>query len=263
MMKWVKDHWPIALGLCLTIVWIAFVFWFLTTFNHWSEIFDLKPNTFGDFAAGVSAPLAFLWLVIAVVLQGRELKLQRAELTLNREVLQLQIEELKSTSEQMRNQTRLLGDEALARKLTEEFDLWRPKIVAQLYAMAEPDRGNNRAVQTNIGMTNLKVAPIHPVASDEMDQNLSGNLKRAIEDMKAVNSYSRENAPSKLVESIPRATLDNLNSLIDGLASLIQEAGAGNNNRIESFISDNFLREFLAAAREHSDLLKFLDASPT
>lgn len=255
-MRWAKDHWPIALGLCLTIVWIAFVFWFLTTYNHWSEIFDLKPNTFGDFAAGVSAPLAFLWLVIAVVLQGRELKLQRAELTLNREVLQLQIEELKSTSEQMRNQTRLLGDEALARKHTEEFDLWRPKIVAQLYAMAEPDRGNSQAVQTSNETIYFRVAPFHPVASDEMDQNLSGNLKRAINDLKAVNRSFRKNAPATLLKPIPPGTLDEINRLVDGLASLVQETGTVTNNRIEGFISDNCLREFLEAAREHCHLLK-------
>ena len=262
-MRWFKDHWPIAFGVSLTLIWIAFAFWFLAAFNHWSDIFELKPNTFGDFAAGVSAPLAFLWLVIAVVLQGRELKLQRAELALNRDVLKLQIEELKSTSEQLRSQTKLLGEEALARKHSEEFEQWRGRIIAQLYSLAEPDKGNVQWVRTPKSQTSFRVAPIHPVASDEMEQNLSGNLKRAINDLKAFNGRISKNGPCKLTELIPLVTLNNTIASIDGLELLLREAREGRNNQIENFIKDNLLREFLAAANEHANLLKSLNAAST
>ena len=40
----------------------------------------LKLNEFGDFLAGTFAPLAFLWLVLAVILQSAELKEQRLAL---------------------------------------------------------------------------------------------------------------------------------------------------------------------------------------
>ena len=42
-------------------------------------IFDLSLNEFGDFLAGICAPLAFLWLVIAVFVQRDELHAQLAE----------------------------------------------------------------------------------------------------------------------------------------------------------------------------------------
>lgn len=44
-----------------------------------------KLNEWGDFAAGAFAPLAFLWLVVAVVLQSSELREQREELRLTRQ----------------------------------------------------------------------------------------------------------------------------------------------------------------------------------
>lgn len=44
----------------------------------------LEPNHWGDVAAGIAAPVAFLWLVLTYLQQGEELKLQRKELSLQR-----------------------------------------------------------------------------------------------------------------------------------------------------------------------------------
>ncbi len=52
----------------------------------------LRLGEFGDFFAGVFAPLAFLWFVIAVLMQ-------REELRQNSEALRLQAAELKSVVE--------------------------------------------------------------------------------------------------------------------------------------------------------------------
>jgi hypothetical protein len=54
------------------------------------ELILLKLNEIGDFAAGVFGPLAFLWLVLGYIQQGRELKLSS-------EALRMQAEELKSS----------------------------------------------------------------------------------------------------------------------------------------------------------------------
>jgi hypothetical protein len=55
----------------------------------------LKPNEWGDFFAGVFAPVAFLWLVLGYLQQGEELRLSTA-------ALRLQAEELKNSVEQQR-----------------------------------------------------------------------------------------------------------------------------------------------------------------
>lgn len=46
-------------------------------------------NELGDFLAGAFAPVAFLWLIVAVYIQSRELAAQRAELSLTREEMEV------------------------------------------------------------------------------------------------------------------------------------------------------------------------------
>jgi hypothetical protein len=59
------------------------------------ELISLKLNEVGDFAAGAFGPVAFLWLVLGYIQQGRELKLSS-------EALRMQAEELKSSVAQQR-----------------------------------------------------------------------------------------------------------------------------------------------------------------
>ncbi|PNA03567.1 MULTISPECIES: hypothetical protein [unclassified Pseudomonas] len=59
------------------------------------ELIALKLNEIGDLAAGVFGPVAFLWLVLGYIQQGRELKLSSA-------ALQLQAQELKNSVEQQK-----------------------------------------------------------------------------------------------------------------------------------------------------------------
>jgi hypothetical protein len=59
------------------------------------ELQELKLNELGDFLAGVFGPIAFLWLVLGFLQQGRELKLSS-------DALQLQAEELRNSVEQQK-----------------------------------------------------------------------------------------------------------------------------------------------------------------
>lgn len=58
-----------------------------------NDFVSLKLNELGDFLAGAFGPVAFLWLVLGFLQQGRELKLST-------DALQLQAEELKNSVEQ-------------------------------------------------------------------------------------------------------------------------------------------------------------------
>ncbi|MGB0126610.1 MAG: hypothetical protein WBP72_03150 [Rhodocyclaceae bacterium] len=80
-------------GLVATIIWIAT----MALLFRWSgtEASHLRPNEWGDFFAGIFAPLAFLWLVLGYLQQGEELRLST-------EALRLQAEELKNSVEQQR-----------------------------------------------------------------------------------------------------------------------------------------------------------------
>ncbi|MGR9271824.1 hypothetical protein [Rhizobium leguminosarum] len=50
------------------LIGAAIIAWQFHCGNH----APIKINEWGDFAAGVSAPLAFVWLVVAVLLQSTE-----------------------------------------------------------------------------------------------------------------------------------------------------------------------------------------------
>ena len=50
------------------------------TVGNWPNLLDMRANEFGDFLAGVFSPIAFLWLVLGFLQQGRELSLQIKEL---------------------------------------------------------------------------------------------------------------------------------------------------------------------------------------
>ena len=95
---------PIWIGICGTLAW-AIIIALLLTLNV-NPLLSLRPNELGDFLAGAVAPLAFLWLVVTVFQQHRELKL-------NTKALQLQAEELKNQVEE----TRALVGHAVATRI--------------------------------------------------------------------------------------------------------------------------------------------------
>lgn len=62
------------------------------------------PNELGDFLSGAFAPVAFLWLVAAVLIQAQELRAQREELAMTRQELADSRGVMKEQAEQARNQ---------------------------------------------------------------------------------------------------------------------------------------------------------------
>lgn len=86
--------WPTALwvGVGLSAMWFAILIVYAVSatadpsqgatepISRWQKFWRSPPNEFGDALAGIFAPLAFLWLVVTVLLQSRELALQREEL---------------------------------------------------------------------------------------------------------------------------------------------------------------------------------------
>ncbi len=91
-----------------------------------SKVFQcLSANELGDFLAGFFAPLAFLWVAYAVIIQSQELAAQREELKLTRNELELtrevaieakdatraQAEEARRSGEYFEAQTDLMREE--------------------------------------------------------------------------------------------------------------------------------------------------------
>jgi len=66
-------------------------------------------NEVGDFLAGAFSPLAFLWLVVAVIVQSKELAAQREELGLTRDEMREQRMVLTSQATEARKQAEFFG----------------------------------------------------------------------------------------------------------------------------------------------------------
>lgn len=85
-------------GAVLTAAYLSLAGWWLA--QNWSAFLCLKLNELGDFLAGTFGPIAFLWLVLGFLQQGRELKLSTS-------ALRLQAEELKNSVEQQSEMARM------------------------------------------------------------------------------------------------------------------------------------------------------------
>lgn len=70
--------WRGILGICLTLLWLGLLGWYLPAQGGWSGLVAMTPEQMGDFLGGAFAPLAFLWLVIGFFLQQKEIS-QNAE----------------------------------------------------------------------------------------------------------------------------------------------------------------------------------------
>ncbi len=76
-------------GVLLSVCWTIASIVILVVWAKWPAI-GLPPNEWGDLAAGFAAPLAFFWLVLGFLQQGKELRLSS-------EALMLQVAELRNT----------------------------------------------------------------------------------------------------------------------------------------------------------------------
>ena len=101
--KWLKrqpfENWAVL----LTSFYLSL--FLLILLARWVELFSLPLNELGDFAAGVFAPLAFLWLVLGYKQQGRELANSNAALSMQAEELRSLVENQKVANDNYERST--------------------------------------------------------------------------------------------------------------------------------------------------------------
>ena len=78
-------------GFVLTAAWLSIVG--IVVLYNLSTVSQMTLNAWGDFLAGVSAPLALLWLVIGYFQQGEELRINTKALEAQQKELQHQVKE--------------------------------------------------------------------------------------------------------------------------------------------------------------------------
>ncbi len=65
--------WRIWLGVVITIIWLSGGGWYVASMSEAASGESVSLGTVGSFLEGAFAPLAFLWLVIGLFIQQREL----------------------------------------------------------------------------------------------------------------------------------------------------------------------------------------------
>jgi hypothetical protein len=104
----------------LTLGWLVAAGYF-AFYDHGTINLPEKLNEWGDFAAGVFAPIAFLWLVVAVMLQSTELREQRWELILTRKEFEHNRDVMKAQAEEAKNQAKYLHEQTEMLKTAQEY----------------------------------------------------------------------------------------------------------------------------------------------
>ncbi|MBC3345391.1 hypothetical protein HU811_01925 [Pseudomonas sp. SWRI196] len=104
-------------GVLCTVIYLLLIA--TTVLFKLDDFLKLELNALGDFLAGAFGPVAFLWLVLGFLQQGRELKLSS-------DALHLQAKELKNSVEQQQSIVRIATDQLMMSKSSLE-----PKFVLQ------------------------------------------------------------------------------------------------------------------------------------
>jgi hypothetical protein len=198
----------------------------------------LAPNEIGDLLAGIFAPIAFLWLATATLIQSQELRAQRRELELtrseyelNRTVLMAQVEETKRQAEFVGEQTAILRWDHNQRMgaLAEERYLYAREWFLKLV----PERLGPYAVETSSGD---KVV---------FDLDVDWPFSRLRE---KVGFLQRHAAAGSLLSGPPQAILLSLIGWLQTMSNAYEEMSEDGRERFKHDTSSEVLRAFEDAA---------------
>ena len=71
--KWLANNMQ-RLMIWISAAWFGIVLIYITQFFGWSNLFLMMPDEFGGFLAGVTLPLAIIWVVMAYIDRGTSFK---------------------------------------------------------------------------------------------------------------------------------------------------------------------------------------------
>ncbi|NSZ64631.1 hypothetical protein G6L16_021345 [Agrobacterium tumefaciens] len=103
---WNRINWLIV-AFVVTIAYITFIVWKVEFWKIWDFLSEPKLNEIGDFLAGVFSPLAFIWLVAAVLTQRQELTETRDQFAENQKVVDAQLKTINEQSDLLQQQHEL------------------------------------------------------------------------------------------------------------------------------------------------------------
>jgi hypothetical protein len=108
---WNRINWLIV-AFVVTIAYVTFIVWKVELSKIWVFLSSPNLNEIGDFLAGVFSPLAFIWLVAAVLTQRQELTETRDQFAENQKVVDAQLKTINEQSDLLQQQHTLAEETA-------------------------------------------------------------------------------------------------------------------------------------------------------
>ena len=125
----------LILGMVITVIWIGFI----TCIFLFAGMEQPKSlNELGDFLAGVFAPIAFFWLILGYMQQGKQLDQNTKALQQQERALQLQIDEIRVGVEQQIELVQLQRQQ-----LDEQHKMLEPRFIISQSKVNSPVYGSS------------------------------------------------------------------------------------------------------------------------
>jgi hypothetical protein len=147
-----------VVGSVITVVYLALIA--VLVYVKRASLPELELNAIGDFLAGVFGPIAFLWLVLGYLQQGRELKLSS-------EALQLQAVELRNSVDQQKEMVGIAG-----RQLEAELEKVISEREQKLKALL-PNIKMSAYVPSSSGLLNVEISVVN---YGSLAENINGYI---------------------------------------------------------------------------------------
>jgi hypothetical protein len=139
----------LTFGVLITFAWLLGIYLFSRSNGY---TLPTSLNELGDFLAGIFAPIAFFWLILGYIQQGKQLDQNTRALEQQEKALQLQINEMKENVKQQKE---------LAAIQKQQFDALY-KAVKPIFAIRDSrftyfshPNGNDFLVEVKFSLTNL------------------------------------------------------------------------------------------------------------
>jgi len=136
------------LGFAGTGLWL--LVFIILAYANFCELKSLTLNEWGDFLAGLTAPLALFWLIIGYFQQGEELRLNTEALKAQERELQRQVEETKELAKNSARQAHAAEAMAQLTQTEQEREELKMRLEAMPDFIHEGGSTSESKIKTNI-----------------------------------------------------------------------------------------------------------------
>ena len=144
-------------GIGITVIWLVVIYfvWFFCGLKSPESL-----NELGDALAGIFAPIAFFWLILGYVQQGKQLDQNTKALEQQERALQLQIDEMKESVKQQKEIAELQMIKFEMNKIINKPKIWLKPVEVRVIDIGEILNNNSniiycfRIIIINIGLGN-------------------------------------------------------------------------------------------------------------